>query len=57
MNHKQNTLIFPKEITLENKCIILLDGKLSGYKNKSKEEKVKLLCNGKIYSLMLNLKK
>ena len=47
MNHKQNTLIFPKGISSENKCIILLDGKLSGYKNKSKEEKAKLLCNGK----------
>jgi cGMP-dependent protein kinase len=47
MNHKQNTLIFPKGLSSENKCIILLDGKLSGYKNKSKEEKAKLLCNGK----------
>ena len=47
MNHKQNTLIFPKGISSENKCIILLEGKLSGYKNKSKEEKAKLLCNGK----------
>ena len=47
INYKQNSLIFPKGISSENKCIILLEGKLTGYKNKSKREKAKLLFNGK----------
>ena len=47
INYKQNSLIFPKGISSDNKCIILLEGKLTGYKNKSKREKSKLLFNGK----------
>ncbi len=45
--YKQNSLIFQKGISLENKSIILLDGKLTGYKNKTKQEKAKILFNGK----------
>ena len=47
MYYKQNSLIFQKGISLENKSIILLDGKLTGYKNKTKQEKAKILFNGK----------